>query len=402
MRLGLVILTILLLLVALLAGVGWYFSSSILRPQPYALLPEFEIVAVGEGTVTLPPPDSEGQFDDTLAQGRYGLLWEGGNGILGDVQATTDAGVTRPLSLQAGRLPEAGEGARMDPWLYRANPQDDLGLAYETVLLDGEVGPLRGWWLPQPSDTAVLMLHGRRRGDLAETLRILPTLVDLGYSVLALNYRNHGESASSPDGFYHYGSSEYRDALEGLEFLAQQGIQKVVLYGFSLGGTVALETVEHLPENAPQVVALVLDSPLVDPRSVIRLGARNMGLPVSDPLADLALLVARLRAGVDWASLDQRESAASVNIPVLLIAGTEDRTVPIEVVDTFASRLPNVEYRRLNGAEHVEGWNQNPAAYESWVRAFLQQYAPSSSASESVAMPRRANGLTANRERVPL
>lgn len=379
-KLGLTLLLLVLLGGAF--GLGWYVSGSILTPQPYGLMPEFEILAVGEGSVTLPEPDSPAQFDDTLAQGRYGLVWEGGSGLLGDVERRGGGEVVRPLALQAGRLPVPGEPARMDTWLYHQNPRDDLGLAYEDVTLQGEVGALHGWWLPAgggSSDTAVLMLHGRRRGDLPETMRILPTLTEMGYAVLALSYRNHGASAPSPDGFYHYGASEWRDAVTGLEFLARQGARKVVLYGFSLGGAVALEAYEHQSEAAaptPQVVALVLDSPLIDARAVIERGAENMGLPLADQLADLGLLVARFRAGIDWGSLDQRASAASVRVPVLLIAGSADRTVPVEAVDAFAARLPEVDYRRLEGVEHVEGWNQNPAAYESWVRTFLLENAP--------------------------
>lgn len=372
-KLGLTL--IVLLLLGLVLGVGWYFSNSVLVPRPYSLMPEFEVTAVEEGRVVLPLPDSDNQFDDTLAEGRYGLLWEGGSGELGPAEPQGD-GVSRSLTLLSGAPPTAGAPARMDTWLFRRNPEADLGLPYEAVTLSGPVGELEGWWLEQGSDTAVLMLHGRRRGDLAETLRILPTLHDMGYSVLAMNYRNHGESAMSPDGFYHYGASEWEDALAGLEFLAEQGIDNVVLYGLSMGGAVALELLENLPSGAPEISALVLDSPLVDAQSVIAQGARNMGLPLADELTDLALLVARFRAGVSWRDLDQRAFAAQVRQPVLLIAGTADSTVPIDLIDQFAQNLPEVEYRRLNGVEHVEGWNQNPAAYESWVRQFLEQHAP--------------------------
>jgi uncharacterized protein len=88
------------------------------------------------------------------------------------------------------------------------------------------------------------------------------------------------------------------------------------------------------------------------------------------------MLIAALRAGVNWNKLDQQLYAHKINLPVLLIAGTADTTIPIALADSFASRVKTIDYRRLEGVEHVEGWNQNATAYEGWLRAFLQKVAP--------------------------
>ena len=48
--------------------------------------------------------------------------------------------------------------------------------------LVSDAGRLKAWWIDQDSDTAVLMLHGRRRGNIQETLRALPIVVKSGYS----------------------------------------------------------------------------------------------------------------------------------------------------------------------------------------------------------------------------
>jgi hypothetical protein len=265
----------------------------------------------------------------------------------------------------------------MEGLIFLRNPLEDHGIAYEELALTGKVGALQAWWMPGDKDTAILLLHGRRRGNIHETMRVMPTVVDMGYSVLALSYRNHSQSDPSPDGFYHYGASEWEDALTGLEFLQAKGIKQAVLYGFSMGGAVALETLKHLPEGGvPKITALMMDSPLLDPRTVFRLGAANMGLPLADQLTDWAMMIAALRAGINWKNLDQRFYADTINLPVLLIAGTADTTIPIALVDSFANRVKTIDYRRLEGVEHVEGWNQSAAAYEGWLRAFLQKAAP--------------------------
>jgi uncharacterized protein len=60
-------------------------------------------------------------------------------------------------------------------------------------------------------------------------------------------------------------------------------------------------------------------------------------------------------------------------VPVLLFAGTADSTIPITLIDNFASKVPDIEYHRLEGVEHVESWNHNPEQYETRLREFLQR-----------------------------
>ena len=359
----------------ILAILGWRVSDIVLKPAPYGLIEEFKIVDAADAEVTLPLPPNTKQFANTRREGRFGLVWEGGYGELGPILRENETTLTRELSNVVGDMPEADDAAQMDGFIYRRNPREDLGLEYQNLQLDGEVGPLRAWWLPGDKSVAVLMLHGRRRGEIIETLRVMPALTSAGYSVLSLSYRNHTDSAASPDGFYHYGDSEWRDVLTGLEFLREQGIEQVVLYGFSMGGAVAIEILKHYSAELPEIQALIMDSPLLDPRTVFRLGARNSGLPLPHRTADLALFVARLRAGIDWNAINQVRYAPDLNLPTLLIAGTNDQTTPIEMMDAFAANALDIDYHRVE-ADHVESWNHDSKQYEAWLLEFLGEHAP--------------------------
>lgn len=367
----LIVVTVLVLVVgAAVFAVGWYFSSQFLTPAPYSLMPEFEVAAASAGRVTLPaPPPEPPQFARTRVDGVYNLLWESGYGLLGPIVADDGTDVTRELAVTAGRSPEAGDPARIDATVYRRDPFRDHGIPFEDLRLDGEVGELAAWWI-EGGDTAVLMLHGRRRADRTETLRILPSLVELGHSVLVVSWRNHDASAPSPDGLYRYGATEYRDALTGLAFLSEQPVDRVVLYGFSTGATVGLEAARRWPEGAPELAGIVLDSPLIDLAASVHASARARGLPGF--LADVALAVGRLRTGVQWSEIDQRRGAEELEAPFLVFGGTADTTIPIEVVDDFVAGLSTpVTYRRLDGVQHVEGWNIDPEAYVASVTTFV-------------------------------
>jgi len=370
-----------LALVAVGAGaVGWIFSGTILTPAPYGLMPEFEIAdvsATGDGAylVTLPLPgplsgDAPAQMARSDVPGRFGLLWQGGAGTLGPVVERDAEAVVRTVVPTRGRPPRVGDPARVDVTLF-ADPAD-RGLAFDEVRVPGPVGELPGWWLPGRPHDAILVLHGRRRADRTEALRILPTLTETGASVLVASYRNHDASPASPDGFYHYGASEADDAVAALRWLADRGAQRVVLVGFSMGASVAVGALERWPDEAPRPIGLVLDSPLIDPQSVFAVGARDMGLPAPGVLAAWATRIAGWRSGVDFAALDLRLRAPALDLPVLLVAGVQDGTVPVDLVDAFAAALPRTPaYLRLDGVEHVEGWNAGPDRYEAEVESFL-------------------------------
>ncbi len=157
----------------------------------------------------------------------------------------------------------------------------------------------------------------------------------------------------------------------------------MVIYGFSTGAAVAIEAIEVIRQNPDsanvQPVALIFDSPWLDQRAVFRKGARDMGLP--DQLADWALWIAGRRAGIDWKAVEQRrrQAVSELEMPVLVIHGSADQTIPVSLSDEFVQRIRSpLRHERVEGADHVEAWNQGPVAYEGWVREFLQQHAPSS------------------------
>ncbi|MEX2541786.1 MAG: alpha/beta fold hydrolase [Trueperaceae bacterium] len=368
-----------LLAAALLVWLGWRVSNGVLVPKPYGLMAEFEIVDVerdGEGDgayrVVLPAKEQPSQFSDVRKQGVYNLLWEDGYGRLGPPMSDDGETVTRRLQGVVGEPPKSGDAARLDVTIFRRDPLLDHGIPFEELELVGEAGKLCAWWIESHPKRAVLALHGRRRADLTESLRILPTLVEQDWSVLALAYRNHDSSDPSPDGLFHYGASEADDALVAVGELARRGVDEVLLLGFSMGGAVALEAAARWPQGAPRLTGIVLDSPLLDPRTVIRRAVSETGLPLPRRLADLGLAIGSLRTGVDWDRLDQRRTAGSIEAPVLLIAGTADHTIPISLVDEFAGEVTApIEYLRLEGVDHVEGWNRVGPRYEQAVARFL-------------------------------
>ena len=380
-----------LLLLAAAAAVTWSLAErvarSVLVPTPYGLQSEFVLGVVedlgrdADGRarlrvqLPLPPAGDTRQFARVDADGRYGLLWDDAgalaHGLLGPVEAREDEAVTRTLTVVEGAAPLAGAAARLDATLYRRDPLRDHALAFEEVDIAGPVGHIAAWWLERETDTAVVMLHGRRRGERSEALRALPTVAASGASVLVSSYRNHDRSVMSPDGFFHYGASEADDLLAALDWLRARGVERVVLVTYSMGGALALVALERWPGQGPALLGLTMDAPLVDPTTVFRAAAGRAGLP--QLVADAGLWLAQRRSGVDYARLDLRNRADTLEVPLLLHATVDDGTIPIELIDAFAARVPAtlLRYRRLEHGDHVEAWNVDPQGYEAALASFL-------------------------------
>jgi pimeloyl-ACP methyl ester carboxylesterase len=234
-----------------------------------------------------------------------------------------------------------------------------LGLAYQDVWLSvltwtGKVERLHGWWIPAPAPTppVLLYLHGNG-GNIGSNLGPAQRFHQLGFSVFLVDYRGYGRS----DGDFPTEAEVYRDAQAAWEYLVERrGIepQHIFLYGHSLGGAIAIDLAIRQPKAAGVIVENTFTSlrEMVDRQGIYRL------FP-----ADL-LLTQRF---------DSRSKLKLLQIPLLVISGGEDGTVPATMSQELfeAAQVPK---RRLlvPAASHNNVAVTDEGAYCQAVRDFYQ------------------------------
>ena len=190
---------------------------------------------------------------------------------------------------------------------------------------------LSAWWMPAATvdAPALLYLHGARWNLTGSSSRIA-RYRQLGFSILAIDYRGFGKSSGEvPSEEMAY--EDARAAWERLVALTPKARHYV--YGHSLGGAIAID----VARNNPRVDGLILESTFTSIREMARQYAWGW-LPV-----DLVLTQ----------RFDSLEKIAEVSAPTLFVHGREDRFVPPAMSEQLfaASKAPK-RLLLVDGAGH--------------------------------------------------
>ncbi|MBI4501870.1 MAG: alpha/beta hydrolase [Gemmatimonadetes bacterium] len=234
-----------------------------------------------------------------------------------------------------------------DPFEFRIPNAERISVTTS----DGVV--LRGWYLaPTP-----LPREGQRAAGLIWFYGNMETLAYIGpilrylrppqTGIVALDYRGYGESDSAATE-----AGIYRDADAAWEYLAHRpeiDPGRIAVYGRSVGSVPALYLA-----TTRQAQAVILDSPMTS--------AREMA----------ALHYGFLPGFLIHLSLNNRERAARLSVPLLVFHGTKDLIAPVAMGEAIA-RAGKGELVRIEGAGHNETYDIGDEQYRQRMWAFLAQ-----------------------------
>jgi uncharacterized protein len=352
---------LLLIVVALVFGVGWYFSDNLLDPIHPRIAENLRVYALGDGRITLPSTAK------TRTRQIWGVAWRGGYGQVFGPVSVRRSRVTRGFRILEGTL-RPGMKVGLDVDAYPSDPRTAFGLAYRTVSVRSSLGVFPAWEVPGRGGTWVIFVHGRG-ATRRVALRVLPTMTLLGLPSLDITYRNDLGAPRSPDGLYQLGKTEWLDLQSAAQWAVNHSARRLVLVGWSMGGAIVSQFM-HSSRLAGRVVGLILDAPVLDWNATISLGGDRAGLPGF--VTWIAGEIASHRIGINFSAFDQVRRAHEFHVPILLFHGTADTTVPIRPSEAFAAALPRlVTFVKTAGAGHVESWNVGPQRYDTVVRIFL-------------------------------
>ena len=215
----------------------------------------------------------------------------------------------------------------------------DLKMDYEDVSFRTADGlTLRGWYIPSAKKTAktLILLHGYP----ADKGNILPALAFLhdDFNLLLFDFRYLGKSEGS---YSTAGAKEIEDLLAAIQFLKSRGVKEVGVWGFSMGGAVALMAVE----KAPEIRAVISESSY---SSLADMTLELLRIPVLNyPIAYLVGFWAKLFLGIDVREASPADRLRNSTIPILLIHSSADAVIPFSharILQQALAKNPNAEF----------------------------------------------------------
>jgi len=218
---------------------------------------------------------------------------------------------------------------------------------------------------------------------------------------LAFDYPGYGESDPAIRG-------STREKYAGIILAAMHalGIPRAHICGLSLGGVVAIAMHHLTPLRCASLILAdtfavhpdgraIYDRSLdasADLRAMAEARVDVLLAQPADPavrsevvetMAKIDPAAYRIGAEAVWLA-DQRERAAAIRVPTLVICGTEDKVTPPSLSQELVQLIPGASYAPIEGAGHL-GNIERPEAFNALVDAFIRNV-DSAAASSS---PRR-------------
>ncbi len=232
----------------------------------------------------------------------------------------------------------------------------DLGLSAEEVWLPvktwlGKTEQIHGWWLSgsDPSLGTVLYFHGN--GGTLGGIDQMDRIHQLGFSVLVISYRGYGKS----EGGFPSESQVYEDAQTAWNYLTNDRKippNQITIYGYSIGGAVAIDlAVKH-----PDARALIVQSTFTSMKDMAARKPEFRLFPIE------IILTQRFN------SIDK---VKSLKMPVLYFHGDADALIPPAMSQALYDATPTPKQLLF-----IRGANHNDAEFRiehlEAIRKFVQ------------------------------
>jgi fermentation-respiration switch protein FrsA (DUF1100 family) len=232
-----------------------------------------------------------------------------------------------------------------------------IGLRFENVVLTTADGVhVHGWFVHSPSENppprpALLFFHGNA-GNISHRIEMIQQFAAMGLDVFIIDYRGYGQSSGRPNekGLY----EDARAAYAYLRETRQIPPEKIVLFGESLGGCVAIDLAAKVDAAALITVAAFSST-------------KDMARAVY-PILPFQWLVTE--------KFDAASKIGNARMPVMLLHSRDDEIVPFKQAEKLHANAHQPKtFFELTGT-HNDAWFVSGQAMLKAIRDFIGAHAP--------------------------
>ncbi len=273
----------------------------------------------------------------------------------------------------------------------------DYGMDYHNMEFKAaDQVKIKGWFIPGTSDKLAIITHvggltkyGSTRefssmsklyNDEVEFLKVARHLHEANYWVLMFDFRNHGESDSSPDGGrFAAGLEEYLDVAAAMDYVQSNEDLKNKEVGFAsfcLGANSTIIAMSKQPNKFEKVKCLVAVQPIsmaVFVRTYFKKRFTSFGAKLLLPLVEKF---------VDWQSkyhledMSPAKFAKDIKVPTLYVQTRNDPWTELsDITGFYESTKSAKEFFWLEGFTHrfqgYQYFGDHPEKMLSWLQEWM-------------------------------
>jgi len=205
----------------------------------------------------------------------------------------------------------------------------------------------------------LLLLHGAI--GASDQLQALEAELKNQYNVHAINFSGHGKNTSYASGF-----SIGLFAKDVLRFCDEKNLQKISIFGYSMGGYVAMYLAKHHPERINKLVTFATkyhwneeiaarEVKMLDPEKIqqkVPAFAEALQQRHTSDWKDVLYKSAAMMLDMGMDNVLKTEDYPGISIPVLLMLGDRDKMVTLDETLTVYKALPNAQLAVLPNTPH--------------------------------------------------
>jgi pimeloyl-ACP methyl ester carboxylesterase len=224
----------------------------------------------------------------------------------------------------------------------------------------------------------LLLLHGAI--GAADQLQPLAATLGNEYNIHTLSFSGHGGEAMPED----FSIARFADDVRS--YMERNDLKSVSIFGYSMGGYVALHLAKQYPQRVHRVVTLATKFHWDEATAVKETGMLNADA-IEQKLPKFAASLAKRHQPNNWKQVlgmtaemliamgqdnplkpdDYRE----LTLPVLLLLGDRDKMITLDETLAVYKSLPNAQMGMLPNTSHpIEAVNLDALGF--MIRQFLQ------------------------------
>ncbi|MEM8891449.1 MAG: alpha/beta hydrolase [Bacteroidota bacterium] len=205
----------------------------------------------------------------------------------------------------------------------------------------------------------LLLLHGALGSS--RQFDALKEILSDRYDLYTMNFEGHGGRSSDQE------FSIQLFTQNVITFLSEQGISKINIFGYSMGGYVALNLAHQHPELVEKIITLGTKFDWTE-ESAAKETRMLHPEKIEEKVPKFAEMLKKLHAPLDWKELMQKtaqmmlsmgagekihtEQLQQIKQQVVIGLGSEDKMVSKEESEAAVDELPQASFRLLEGVQH--------------------------------------------------